>query len=155
MPIKLPSETLQKEAFKSLPAKEKEEYLNNLLLKVLQLNPEGVTISQIKEATNLTYSTLWHHLELLRYTAQSNKSSRGNVDIYYPSGDARHLNEYAQGNSTYAVSTVKNSKGTFACIHEKRENRSGSQAVCSGVSIPIELIDKVIESLNKAKKSAK
>ena len=155
MPIKLPNETLQKEAFKSLPAKEKEEYLNNLLLKILQLNPEGVTLSQIKDATGLTYSTIWHHLEVMSCTAQSNKSSRGNVDIYYPSGDARHLNEYAQGSSTYAVSTVNNSKGTFVRIHEKRESRSGSNAICSGVSIPIELIDKVIDSLNKAKKAAK
>ena len=155
MTLKLPSELLQKESFKSLPAKEKDEYLNNLLLKILQLNPDGITTSQIKEATGLTYSTIWHHLEILSGTSQSNKSSSGNVDVYYPSGDARHLNEYAQGNRTYAINTVKNAKGTFVQIHEKKENRAGSNAVCCGVSIPIELIDKVIDSLNKAKKAAK
>ena len=153
--INLPKETLQKESFKSLPAKEKDEYLNNLLVKILQLNPDGITTSQIKEVTGITYSTIWHHLELLSCTAQSNKSSRGNVNVYYPCGNATHLNDYSSGNTTYSISAVKNTKGAFVCMHEKKENRTGSSTVCSGISIPIEIVEKVIDSLNKAKKSAK
>ncbi|MBI2134816.1 hypothetical protein HYU09_02420 [Candidatus Woesearchaeota archaeon] len=81
--INIPSDKLEKEAFKTLPAKEKEEYVSNLLKKILELNPEGITISQIKEATGLTYSTIWHHLEILSCTAQGHKISRGNLDVYY------------------------------------------------------------------------
>ena len=152
MPIKLPTELLQKETFKSLPAKEKEEYLNNLLLKILQLNPEGITTSQIREATGLTYSTLWHHLEMLCCTAQSNKSSRGNVDIYFPNGAVNHLNEHEKGNVRYSIGTVENDKGKFVSIYEKRENRTGNHTVCRGIDIPVELIADFIKDISKIKK---
>ena len=152
MAINLPKDILQKEAFKTLPAKEKEEYISSLLKKILELNPDGITISQIKEATGLTYSTLWHHLEVLSCTAQVRKVSRGNLDIYHPSGALSHLNDYAKGKSLYAVSTVENSEGKFVCIHEKRENRSGNQTVCRGISIPVEFIDNLIKDISKIKR---
>ena len=151
--INLPKELLEKESFKTLPAKEKEEYVSNLLKKILDLNPDGITISQIKEAAGLTYSTIWHHLEILNCTAQGHKISRGNLDVYYPSGKVTHLNEYSKGNVKYAVSTVSSSEGNFIYVHEKRENRLGNHTVCKGISIPVELIDDFIADLNKIKNS--
>ena len=151
--INLPKGALQKEAFKSLPAKEKEEYLRNLLIKVLELNPEGIIISQIKEATGLTYSTLWHHLEILSCTAQCHKIPRGNLDVYHPTGKSVHLNDYNKGKVTYSISAVKNSEGDFVCVHEKRQNRLGNHTITTGVSIPVELIDNFIAEFNKLKNS--
>src|SRR3989344_1945984 len=130
--INLP-EMLPKEAFKTLPAKEKEEYVSNLLKKILELNPEGITISQIREATGLTYSTIWHHLEVLSCTAQCHKVSRGNTDVYHSHGNSNHLNDHEHGKVHYSISTVENNDGKFVCIHEKRENRMGNQTICSGV----------------------
>ena len=153
--IKLPKAMLGKESFKTLPAKEKEEYVSNLLKKILDLNKEGVTISQIREATGLTYSTIWHHLEILSCTAQAHKISMGNVDVYYHNGESNHLNEYSKGKAKYVISTVGNSKGKFVCIHEKRQNRLGNHTICSGINIPLELIDNFITELNKVKKSIK
>ena len=149
--LTLPKEMLQKDTFKTLPAKEKEEYVSNLLIKILQLNPDGITISQIKEATGLTYSTLWHHLELLSCTAQTHKASKGNLDVFYPIGNVTHLNDYDKGKLHYSLSTAENESGKFVCVHEKKENRTGSLAVCRGVSIPIELIDNIVDDLNKIK----
>lgn len=153
--INLPEELLRKEAFKTLPAKEKEEYVNNVLKKILELNPDGITISQIKEATDLTYSTIWHHLEILNCTAQGHKISRGNLDVYYPAGNVSNLNEYSKGKASYTLGTVENKEGNFVYIHEKRENRSGSSTICRGIAIPVELIDDFIESFRKVKKSIK
>lgn len=150
--INLPSEILQKEALKSFPAKEKEEYLSNVLKKILELNPDGVIISQIREATGLTYSTIWHHLEVLSNTAQGRKISRGNTDIYYPIGKLNHLNDYDKGKVRYAISTVENDQGKFVCIHEAKENRSGNYAVCKGVAIPVEIIDNLLNEFGKIKK---
>ena len=149
--INVPSEILQKEAFKTLPAKEKDEYVGNILKKILELNPEGITISQIKEATGLTYSTIWYHLEVLSCTAQVQKMSRGNLDIYYPAGTISHLNEYTKGKVQYTISTVENSEGKFICIQEKRENRSGNQTISKGIQIPFDLIGNFLETLKKAK----
>ena len=149
--LTLPQDMLQKESFKTLPAKEKEEYVSNILLKLLQLNPDGITISQIKEATGLTYSTLWHHLEMLSCTAQAHKVSKGNLDVYHPVGRISHLNDFDKGKAKYSVGIVESSQGKSVCIHEKRENRTGKLTVCSGVSIPAELIDDIIEMLSKAK----
>src|SRR3989338_3415233 len=104
--INLPKEMLEKEAFKTLPAKEKEEYVTNLLKKILDLNEDGITISQIKEATGLTYSTIWHHLEILSSTAQAHKISRGNLDVYYHNGIANYLNEHNTNKPPYPISTV-------------------------------------------------
>ena len=150
--INLPPEMLQKEAFKSFPAKGKEEYLGNLLIKILQLNPGGITTSQIKESTGLTYSTIWHHLEILSCTAQAQKVSHGNLDVFYPIGEINHLNDYDVGKVRYSFSTVKNSEGKFVCIHEQRDNRSGKQTACKGINIPFELIDNIIEILNDVRK---
>ena len=149
--ISLPKEMLQKEAFKTLPAKEKDEYISNLLKKVLELNPEGITISQIREAAGLTYSTIWHHLEILSCTAQGHKRSHGNLDVYFPPGNAYHLNEVEQGKIHYAFSMIEGDKGKFVAIHEKRENRQGNQYIYGGISIPLNLIEDFIETLEKAK----
>ena len=151
--INIPKDILEKEAFKTLPAKEKEEYVSNLLKKILELNEDGITISQIREATGLTYSTIWHHLEILSCTAQAHKISRGNLDVYYHNGITNHLNEHIDGEVRYTISTVKNKEGDFVCIHEKRENRLGNHTVCSGIEIPFELIDNFIETFSKVKKS--
>lgn len=149
--INLPKDLLQKEAFKSFPAKEKEEYLSNLLKKILELNPEGITISQIREATGMTYSTIWHHLEVLSCTAQCNKISHGNSDVYQPAGNMSHLNDYTKGNSSYGLGIVENKEGKFICIHEKKQNRLGNQTVCKGITIPFELVGDLIKTLGKVK----
>ena len=149
--INLPKEILKSEAFKTLPSKEKEEYMSNLLLKILQLNPEGVTISQIKEATSLTYSTIWRHLELLSCTAQSHKVAHGNLDVYYTAGAAIQLNEFDKGKIKYGISTVGNKEGKYVFIHEKMENRLGNYVVCRGVHIPLDLIDDSVKTIKKVK----
>jgi len=151
--INIPKDILEKESFKTLPAKEKEEYVSNLLIKILDLNEDGITISQIREATGLTYSTIWHHLEILSCTAQAHKISRGNLDVYYHNGIANHLNEYTDGEVRYTISTIKNKEGNFVCICEKRQNRSGNHTVTSGINIPIKLINDITAELNKAKNS--
>jgi len=153
--INLPKEVLQREAFKSLPAKEKDEYLRNLLSKILELNPEGITISQIKEATGFTYSTIWHHLEVLSCTAQCHKVSHGNSDVYHATGIINHLNDYNAGKIQYSLGIVEDKEGKFVCIHEKRENRMGNHAICKGINIPIELIGEFIETLSKVKSKGK
>ena len=151
--LNLPKEMVQKEAFKSLPAKEKEEYAKNFLSKILELNPDGITISQIKDATGLTYSTIWHHLEVLSHTAQAHKISRGNLDVYYPFGKTTPLKDFDKGVVRYSLSLVQDNEGNFVSIHEKRQNRLGNHTVIRGIAVPIELIDNLINEFSRIKKT--
>jgi DNA-binding transcriptional ArsR family regulator len=153
--IKVPKDMLEKETSKSLPAKDKEEYITNLLKKILSLNPDGVTLSEIKAATGIPPSTIWHHLEILKSTALSRKISRGNIDVYYSFGDLVHLDDYNKGKASYTLSRVENQDGKFVCIHEKREKSMGSQSVIRGIDIPISLIDDFVKTLLNVKKSLK
>ena len=153
--INLPEEGLKKEAFKTLPAKEKEEYVSNLLRKILELNPDGVTISQIREYTGLTYSTIWHHLEILSCVSLARKISRGTLDVYYPSGKSTLIKEYlhAKDHARYIISSEENIDGRYICIHEKRQNRLGNYKVCRGIAIPVDLVGDIAAELNKLKQS--
>ena len=153
--IKLPKDVLEKVAFKSLPAKDKEEYLNNLLKITLDLNPKGITISQIKVALELPSSTIWHHLEVLNHTAQCRKISRANVDVFYPIGKIEHLNDFNKGKVRYTIDKVENADGNFIFIHEIRESRLGNETISKGVAIPIELLDDFINALKKFKEAKK
>src|SRR3989344_5442048 len=104
--ITLPKEMLGKEAFRILPAREKEEYVSNLLRKILEINADGITISQIKDSTELTYSTIWHHLDVLCCTAQISKLSRGNLDIFYPAGSLSGNHDIINGNTIYTIRSL-------------------------------------------------
>lgn len=153
--INLPKNLLEGGALKSLPAKDKEEYITNLLKKILDLNQEGITISQVREAINLPSSTIWHHLEILKSSMQSRKISRGNIDIYYPLGKMYHIKDYDMGKVIYTVNNVENSEGKFICIHEKRKNSLGSYTILRGISIPVGLINEILLTLSKARKLVK
>lgn len=151
--INVPKEVLEIKSLKSLPAKEKEEYLTNLLVKILGINPNGVTMSQVKEATGLAPSTIWHHLEILKSNAQDRKISRGNLDIYYPAGKATHIKDHEMGKVKYNINKIENDEGTYVCIQETRQKRSGSYTIVRGVLLPLELIGEITDTLIKIKKS--
>lgn len=149
--INIPKEYLGKEKLYTLPAKEKEEYITNLIKKILELNPDGVTLSQIIEATNLTSSTVWHHLEILKSNSQCRKISRGNIDVYYTFGKVDKLAELEHDNVKYTIGIVTNEDGSFVCFHESRESR-GTHKTLRGIAIPLGLIDDLTSVLDKIKK---
>lgn len=146
--ISLPKELLEKNTLKSLPAKEKEEYIRNILKKILDINSDGITISQIKESTGLNYSTVWHHLEVLKSTAQCKKISRGNIDIYHPFGKVTQTNELEFNDSKYIISTMDRNNEKFICFHEKANEGFGEEIV-AGIEIPLKLLEEVINVLAK------
>lgn len=149
----LPKNILKKERLSSLSPNEKSEYMNNVLKTILELNPNGLTDSQIKEATGYTYSTIWHHLETLAVTEQCYKVQRGNVDVFFPIERIIAVDEIEDGKnkSTYSFNISKD--GKFVFVYKKTEDRLGNRMVSSGISIPANLVNDFISVLNKIRKS--
>ena len=148
--INLPKDMLVKEKLHSLPPKYKEEYLTNLIKKIVELNPAGITLSQISKATGSSSSTIWHHLEILKSTSQCRKISHGNIDVYYPIGTLEHVIDFEKDNVKYSISTVINEEGSFVCIYELRKSGE-SEKTLRGISIPLSLIENLVSVLNNAK----
>jgi len=79
----LPQNILEKEEYLALSSSQKAEYISNLLKEILELNPEGVTVSQIDEVTYIGHSTIWHHLEILASRAICLRMDRGDTEVYH------------------------------------------------------------------------
>src|SRR3989344_6549847 len=153
--ISLPKEVLSKESLSSLPSKEKSEYLSNAIKKILEMNPEGITSSQIREATGYTYSTIWHHLEMLSAMEQCSKKQRGNVDIYFPNKIIMEIDEKiinAKNNSALSLRIVENIYGKYLNICRETEGRIGGSSVVSGILIPDFMIKDFKSAVERAEK---
>ena len=154
--IDLPKDILKKEKLSSLPAKERDEYLRNALKKILELNPNGVTISNIVSSTAYTYSTIWHHLEMLNSTEECRKLQQGNTDVYLPIKKIADLNVdllHKETQSVYSFSIAEDRYGRYIHIHRKNENRLGNPEISSGICLPYSLLDKFVYVLTKVKEA--
>ena len=80
--LNLPENILGKEQYVALSTYQKGEYVTNLLKQIIELNPQGVTISQIDKGVKLGHSTIWHHLEKLADSAFCLKMERGDTAVY-------------------------------------------------------------------------
>ena len=151
--LNLPQNVLNKEQYSSLSSLQKGEYIHNLLKEILEINPGGITISQVDNITHLGRSTVWHHLEILAARADCLKVERGDTDVYHSNKVLASLKELdIQGNYYYyAFHVVENTYGKFVRIQTKQENRSGSLATHSGVIITHHLMSEILNSLAKIK----
>lgn len=156
--INLPTDLLQKEKYEVMPPSDKERYIYTALKKILELNPNGITITMIKKATGFTYSTVWHHLEKMVATREGYKLDYGNTIIYFPNGKMVHhlkSEDMQIGDRGYSFYVVVNNFGKFVYLQEKKENRLGLTEVCGGLLIPYENLDEFIESLVNMKEKSK
>ena len=152
--INLPSDLFTEEQFVVLTPAEKEKYITAVLKKILEVNPNGVTISQIsKELDYFSRASIWRHLELLSATREGYKLNFGKVAIYYPNGKQIHhvfQNDVKLGENLFGFFFVKNNFGEFLYIQEKKEDRLGMKEVCGGLVIPTSRIAEFVDSINKS-----
>src|SRR3989338_8013643 len=123
--LNLPENILGKEQYVALSTYQKGEYVTNLLKQIIELNPQGVTISQIDKGINLGHSTIWHHLDEL--------------EDCHIQGEFYH----------YDFDLIENIFGKFVRIQIKQESQSGDLITHSGVIIGTNSYDKVSESIIK------
>jgi hypothetical protein len=152
--VKLPQDLLEEEKFDALPAKEKEYYMRAVLLKILELNPNGISAPQIGRVTFFSRPTVWRHLENMVATREAYKLEFGKAVVYYPNGKMIHplfSEDVVLDDKAYAFFFIKNNFGDFVYIQEKTEDRLGRTAVCGGLILPLTALDKFINRLERAK----
>ena len=151
--INLPQNMLEKEQYLALSSWQKGEYIHNLLKEILDLNPKGVTVSQIDKTIYIGRSTIWHHLEILASKGTCFKMDRGDTEVYYPNEVITALKELEVKGElyTYSFSLVKNQYGKFVNIQAKQEDRTGNLAAHSGVLLGSKFFVDIVNSLAKIK----
>ena len=147
----LPQNILSKEQYSAFSSYQKGEYITNLLKQILELNPNGVTISQVDNHTKLGHATIWHHLEKLADSAYCLKMERGDTAVYNFNKVFDTLDDCEiQGKFYfYDFDLIENIFGKFVRMQIKQEDESGSLITHSGIIIGTNSYDKVVESLVK------
>ena len=154
--LNLPSDILDEEKFKGMSAKDKKSYVRTILKKILELNPNGVTISQIHNALPyISKANIWHHLETMVATREAYSLEFGKTTVYYPNGRMVHpLSEedIKVGDKFYAFFLVRNNFGDFIYIQEKKKDKLGLSEICGGLIVPLKNCEDFIEILIEIKK---
>ena len=147
----LPQNILAKEQYSALSTFQKGEYITNLLKQILELNPNGVTISQVDKAINLGHSTIWHHLEGLADRAVCLKMERGDTAVYNfnKSLDLLEDCDYQGKFHFFDFDLVENIFGKFVRVQIKQENESGNMVAHSGIIISTEFFNDFANSVIK------
>ena len=151
----LPLNILPKESYSALPTHEKEEFIHNFLKQVLDINPNGVTVSQIDNATYLGRSTIWHHMEILASRSQCFKVERGDTAVYHSNKVLEDLKEMDMKGDfyMYCFNVVENIFGKFVRLQIKQETRTGNPRTNCGIVIDAKHFDEFMDKLEKIKKN--
>lgn len=155
--MKIPTDLLSQEQFKALASGEKERYTAKVLKRLLELNTNGLTLSQIADNSYFNRATIWRHLEKLVNTKESYKLEFGRVSVYYANGKMIHplfSEDIKIENKTYPIFFVRNNLGDFAYIQEKQEDRFGRTEISGGLVIPLKHTHVFAERLLQVKDKA-
>jgi len=132
---------------------EKESYIKETLKKTLQLNPYGITISQLKQTLPFEKRVMEKHLEIMKFTNEIYSITVGTNVLWIPNHKGMHeaTSESVKfGNNEYQVYILKNRLGDFAVIQQK-DFRKGSQEVIGSLQMPMKDYDGFVAYLRKAK----
>ena len=156
--VKLPSDMLDEERFKALPSGDKQTYIESLLNKILRLNTNGITVSQIiGSICYFNKSTIWMHLENLVSTREAYKLEMGKTNVYYPNGKMVHpllRDDIEIDGKTFLFFSVKNNFGDFIYLQERKKDRLGVASTCGGLIIPLKSAEEFLSQFKKAIKEA-
>lgn len=125
------------EEIKGLRPKDREAYIESVILRFLKQNPRGLTISHMLELTGFSRDTISKHLERLVAIREAYKIGKG-VSIYYPNGKVVHeqnLRLVEGGNRTYAFYKLVNDDGDFLYIQEREVDEFRSVKVRGGIMV--------------------
>jgi len=137
--------------YQKMAPQEKETYIKEVLRKTLQLNPHGLTISQLKDALGYDRRIIEKHLEIMKVTNEVYTVRLGSNVIYIANHKAmREATSQSRkfGDYEYQVYTLKNRLGDFAII-QQRNLRKESPDIAGSIQLPLENLEEFVNYLRK------
>lgn len=151
MTIKVPEKILSTEEIKHLSPSERDYYIQNVILEILNLN-KAVTISQIDDKLPFSRSTIAKHLEMLTAIGEAYKIQMGNLSIYSKNGKVVHeadVQSIVVDDKTYTFYKLKNQEGDFLYVQERVLDEFRSPKVKGGITINARDLPAFLERLQK------
>ena len=152
MSLSLPPSMRTQEEVLSMSPKDRDKYMEHVILEILRLNLQGATIPEIADATGLYRNTITKHLNRLVAIREAYKIERGAVSIYYKNGKvvhARSLEHSFANDKRYSFFRLINDEEKSVYIQEKETNSFGTIKVKGGIIIKDEDFLEFIKELQK------
>lgn len=137
----MPQDLIAKKEFKSLRSlrpKDRDQYVQKLILRILELNPQGVTVSEIANQTRVNRNTVSSHMKTLVAIREAYTISRGKLSIFYKNGKvvhARSTEHKFPNDRFYRFYRLVNEQGKFVYIQERQLDEFRATKVKGGIMI--------------------
>jgi len=117
----------------------REEKAHNMITEYLDRNPNGVTVKQIVDNTEISRTTVVRHLERLVALRQARKRDFGYVSLYYKAGffdeDTSESEQFSNDTSFTLQLVNRQHEGNFIYIQEKQIGDLREEKVTGGIMI--------------------
>ena len=138
MRIRVPQDLIAQKELRSLRPKDRNQYVQKLILRILELNTQGVTISEIADQTGVNRNTLASHMKTLVAIREAYAINRGNLSIFYKNGKvvhARSTEHKFPNDRFYRFYRLENEQGKFVYIQERQLDEFRAIKVKGGIMI--------------------
>ena len=152
MRIKVPQDIIAQEELRSLRPKDRDQYVQKLILKILELNQRGVTVSEIADHTKINRNTVASHMKTLVAVREAYSINRGNLSIFYKNGKvvhARSMEHRFLNDRFYKFYRLENEQGKFIYIQERQLDEFRTIKVKGGIMINDRDFDRFWTELRK------
>ena len=132
--------------------KDKERYIETVILELLQLNPRGITIREVADKTGFNRDTVAKHLERLAATREAYKTIRSNLSVYYRNGQVVHATDVKDTTAPdrrYTFFKLENEDGRFYYIQEKEVDEFRAIRVKGGIFVNADYVMQFIKEFQK------
>lgn len=147
-------ELLSEEDFGKLPPHEREHYIKTVIRKTINLNPNGITASQLSKTLKVDPRTADKHLSVMLHTGDIYAVKFDTTNVYLPNGRALHAileKEFPNDKDTVIqIFQLRNRLGEFVYLQEKK-SADYREDTNMGIMIPLERFSDFVEYLREAR----
>ncbi len=131
---------LRPEQALKLSPTDKIRYYDRAIIDILRANPEGITVSEIEEATGFMPRTIRPHLNAMVARGEAMRITRGKLMVYQANGVVLDkpltIDSRARLGTVYVVSRIKDVAGNLSYyIQEKELDEYRRLTVKGGITI--------------------